>query len=75
MLVNKPDGSKHMCLDYRKANQHLATDIYSLLLLEDLEEQAAGHSFSSTLDMKEAYFQTPLDQGSHNLTTFSDEIT
>ena len=28
VLVNKPDGSKRMCLDYRHVNKHLSTDIY-----------------------------------------------
>lgn len=74
MLVNKPNGSKRMCLDYRKVNQHLATDIYPLPRLEELVEQAAGHPFYVTLDMKEAYFQIPLDQESRDLTTFSDGI-
>ena len=27
VLVNKPDGSNRMCLDYRHVNKHLATDI------------------------------------------------
>ncbi len=30
VLVNKPDGSKRMCLDYRHVNKHLATNIYPL---------------------------------------------
>ncbi len=30
-LVNKPDESKRMCLDYRQVNKHLATDIYHFL--------------------------------------------
>ncbi len=28
VLVNKPDGSKRTCLDYRHVNKHLATDTY-----------------------------------------------
>ncbi len=28
VLVNKLDGSKRMCLDYRHVNKHLAADIY-----------------------------------------------
>ncbi len=27
VLVNKADGSKRMCLDYRHVNKHLATDV------------------------------------------------
>ncbi len=37
VLVNKPDESKRMCLDYRHVNKHLATDIYPLPRLEELE--------------------------------------
>jgi len=72
VLVNKPDGSKRMCLDYRHVNKHLSTDIYPLPRLEELVEQAAGHEFYATLDMREAYFQILLDENSRDLTTFSD---
>ncbi len=36
VLVNKPGGSKRMCLDYHHVNKHLATDIYPLPRLEEL---------------------------------------
>ena len=72
VLVNKPDGTKRMCLDYRKVNQHLATDIYPLPRLNELVEQASGHSFYTTLDLKEAYFQVMLHENSRDVTTFSD---
>ncbi len=75
MLVNKPDGSKRMCLDYRQVNKHLATDIYPLPRLEELVDQAAGHQYYVTLDMREAYFQLILDEDSRDLKTFSDGVT
>ncbi len=43
ILVNKPDGSKRMCLDYRHVSKHLAANIYPLPRLEELVELAAGH--------------------------------
>ncbi len=52
VLVNKPDGSKRTCLDYRHVNKHLATDIYPLPRLEELVDQTAGHNFYATLDMR-----------------------
>ncbi len=64
-----------MCVDYCNVNKHLATDIYPLPLLEELVEQAAGHQYYVTLDMREAYFQILLDGESWDLTTFSDGIT
>ncbi len=63
-----------MCLDYRQVNKHLATDIYPLPRLEELVDQAAGHQYCITLDMREAYFQLMLDEESRDLTTFSDTI-
>ena len=74
VLVNKPDGSKRMCLDYRKVNQHLSTDIYPLPRVDELVDLAAGNKFYATLDMKDAYFQVPLDPKSRDITTFSDSI-
>ncbi len=77
VLVNKPDGNKRkkMCLDYRHVNKHLATDIYPIRRLEELVDQAAGHNFYATLDMREAYFQIILDENSRDLTAFSDGVT
>ncbi len=60
ILVNKPDGSNRMCLDYRGVNKHLAVDIYPLPLLEELVELASGNKFYATLDLKDAYFQSCL---------------
>ncbi len=40
-----------MCLDYCHVNKHLATDIYPLLRLEELVDQAASHNFYTTLDI------------------------
>ncbi len=70
VLVNKPDGSKRMCLVFRHVNKHLATDIYPLPRLEELVEQAAGHPYYVTLDIREAYFQILFDIESRDLTTF-----
>ncbi len=74
-LVNEPDGSKRMCLDYSHFIKHLATDIHPLLRLEELVDQAASHNFCATLDMREAYFQILLDEDSRDLTAFSDGVT
>ena len=75
VLVNKPDGSKRMCLDFRRVNDHLTADVYPLPRLEDLVTVAAGHQYYATLDLKDAYFQIVLDEESRDLTTFSDGIS
>ena len=75
VLVNKPDGTKRMCLDFRKVNTHLATDIYPLPRLDELVEQATGNQYYTTLDLKEAYFQIMLHEDSRDLTAFSDGVS
>ncbi len=70
VLFNKPDGRKRLCLNYRQVNKYLATDIYPLPRLEDLMDQAVGHKYYLTLDMREAYFQLLLDEENRDLTTF-----
>lgn len=43
VLVNTPDGSTRMYLDYRHVNKNIATYIYPLPRLEGLVNQGAGH--------------------------------
>lgn len=74
VLVNKPDGRKRMCLDYRKVNTKLRMDIHPLPRLEELVEATAGQKFYATLDMKDAYYQIKLDEQSRDLTTFTDGV-
>ncbi len=71
VLVNKPDGTKRICLHYRQVNTHLTTDIYPLPKLDELVEQASGNKYYTTLDLKEAYFQVT----SRDRTTFNNGVS
>ncbi len=63
-----------MCLDYRKVNKQLTTDIHPLPNLEELVEQVAGNRYYVTLHLKDAYYQVLLDEASRDLITFSEGI-
>ncbi len=63
-----------MCLDYRKVNKQLTTDIHPLPNLEELVENMAGNHYYATLERKDAYYQVLLDEESRDLTTFSEGI-
>ncbi len=63
-----------MCLDYRKVNKQLTTDIHPLPILEELVDQVAGNQNYATLDLKDEYYQVMLDEESRDLTTFSEGI-
>ncbi len=55
VLVKKPSRDKWMCLDCRKVNKQLTTDIHPLPNLEELVEQVAGNQYYATLNLKDAY--------------------
>ncbi len=63
-----------MCLDYRKVNKQLTTDIRPLPNLEELVENVAGSKYYATLDLKDPYYQVLLDEVSRDLTTFSEGV-
>ena len=75
VLVSKGDGSKRMCLDFRRVNEHLAADVHPLPRLDDLVNLASGHKYYATLDLKDAYYQIELDEESRDVTTFSDGVS
>ncbi len=75
VLVNKPTGEKRMCLDYRKVNGKLVTDIHPIPNLEELVEHVAGNQYYATLDLKDVYYQVRLDEEGRDLTTFSEGIS
>ncbi len=70
VLVSMPSGDKRMCLDYRKVNKQLTTNIHPLPNLEELVEQVAGNQYYATLDLKDAYYKVMLDEESRDLATF-----
>ena len=63
-----------MCLDYRKVNTHLVTDIHPLPHLDELVENVAGNSYYATLDLTDAYYQMELHESSKDLTTFTEGV-
>ncbi len=75
VLVNKPSGEKRMCLDYRKVNKQLVTDIHPLPNLEESVEHVAGNQYYATLDFKDSYYLVMLDEESRDLTTFLEGIS
>ena len=72
VLINKPNGSKRMCIDYRGVNKKIKIDIHPLPRLDELVDEVAGNKYYCTLDMKDAYYQCRLDEESRDITSFSD---
>jgi hypothetical protein len=57
LFVEKKDGTKRMCIDYRALNEVTVKNKYTLLRIEDLFDQLRGTSMFSKIDLRSGYHQ------------------
>jgi hypothetical protein len=57
LFVEKKDGTKRMCMDYRSLNEVTIKNKYPLPRIEDLFDQLRGASVFSKIDMRSGYHQ------------------
>ena len=56
LFVSKKNGTKQLCVNYRQLNKITRQDSYSLLLIEELQDQLGEVKWFTSLDLKEAYY-------------------
>jgi hypothetical protein len=57
LFVNKKDGSRRMCVDYRSLNEVTIKNKYPLPRIEDLFDQMRGAKVFSKIDLRSRYHQ------------------
>ena len=57
LFVEKKDGTKRMCIDYRALNEVTIKNMYPLPRIEDLFDQLRGASVFSKIDLRLGYHQ------------------
>jgi hypothetical protein len=57
LFVDKMDGTKRMCIDYRSLNEVTIKNKYPLPRIEDLFDQLRGASVFSKIDLRSGYHQ------------------
>jgi hypothetical protein len=70
-MVKKPNGEYRMCMDFRKVNAVTKTDSYPLPYIEDVLRKLRSAKFISTIDLKNGYWQVPLEPSSMEKTAFT----
>lgn len=70
VLVQKP-GKVRLCLDSRKVNAVTAKDAYPLPQIDGILSRLPKAVYISSLDLKDAFWQIPLDPASRDKTAFT----
>jgi len=71
VLVNKKDGTKRMCVDYRGLNNVTKKSSWPLPRIDDTLDALSGSQLFSTLDLRAAYMQVPLEEAAREKTAFT----
>ncbi|KAL0281608.1 UNVERIFIED_CONTAM: hypothetical protein PYX00_002543 [Menopon gallinae] len=62
LLVAKKDGSKRLCVDYRRLNAITKKERIPMPVIDELLDQLAGSKWFSTLDFMSGYYQIPIEE-------------
>lgn len=71
LVVPKPDGSHRFVNNFRALNAVTVKDKYPLPRMDDLIDQMTNSSWYCAIDLKNAYFQIPLEEESRPKTAFA----
>ena len=70
VIVEKKDGSLRLCLNSRELNKAIKRENFQIPTMEDVTCRLSGEVFT-VIDLKDAFWQVPLSEGSASLTTFN----
>ena len=71
VLVTKKDGSKRLCLDYRKLNEVTKKDAYPLPRIDDSLDALGNAKYFCTLDLASGYWQVEMNDEARDKSAFS----
>ncbi|CAB0032348.1 unnamed protein product [Trichogramma brassicae] len=70
LLVDKPDGSKRLVVDYRRLNKNTVRMNFPLPNIDDGLEELHGANIFAILDLAQGYLQIPLTERAKEKTAF-----
>lgn len=71
VLIKKPSGKMRFCIDLRKVNEVSEKDAYPLPQIGAILDKLRNAQYISTIDLKNGYWQVPLETDSRPVTAFT----
>ena len=71
VIVDKKDGSKRFCVDFRKLNKITKKNSFPLPLIDDILALLGKAKYFSSLDLKSGYWQVAMDDKDKEKTAFA----
>ncbi|UYV61221.1 K02A2.6-like, partial [Cordylochernes scorpioides] len=69
-LVRKRDNTMRLCIDFRRVNELVPSDLHPLQLIETVLDNLSKARVFSTVDISNAYYQIPIAEESQPLLSF-----
>lgn len=74
VVVDKKDGSKRFCVDFRQLNKVTKFNSYPLPLIDDILALLGGSKYFTTLDLKSGYWQVLVQEKDKEKTAYLDDV-
>ena len=71
VIVDKKDGSKRFCVDFRRLNKITVKNCYPLPLIDDILALLGKAKYFTSLDLKSGYWQIAMDVKDKHKTAFT----
>ena len=71
VVVDKKDGSKRFCVDFRQLNKITKPISYPLPVIDDILARLGKAKYFTTLDLKSGYWQVLMDETDREKTAFA----
>jgi hypothetical protein len=70
VLVRKKNGNMRSCVDFRRLNDLVSLDAFELPRIQELMEELRNMKYFSIIDLKDGFFQKPIETDDCEKTTF-----